>query len=142
MTIGVPDLAQLPRCSALIGGEAGQGSGAEVAHIYPATGAATADIRLSSPVDVERAVIAARDAAPAWRALPGDKRRDLMFALAAAIEADIARLAHLSTIENGSTAMTAPYMASDAAQKFRYFGGWADKIHGRTVSTWGGPAHD
>jgi acyl-CoA reductase-like NAD-dependent aldehyde dehydrogenase len=33
-------------------------------------------------------------------------------------------------------------MAWDAAQKFRYFGGWADKIHGRTVPMWGGPAHD
>ena len=29
-----------------------------------------------------------------------------------------------------------------AAQKFRYFGGWADKIQGQTISTWGGPAHD
>jgi acyl-CoA reductase-like NAD-dependent aldehyde dehydrogenase len=27
-------------------------------------------------------------------------------------------------------------------QKFRYFGGWADKIQGSTISTWGSPAHD
>jgi acyl-CoA reductase-like NAD-dependent aldehyde dehydrogenase len=33
-------------------------------------------------------------------------------------------------------------MAYDAAQKFRYYGGWTDKIEGRTISTWGGPAHD
>jgi acyl-CoA reductase-like NAD-dependent aldehyde dehydrogenase len=38
--------------------------------------------------------------------------------------------------------MTTSYLAWDAAQKFRYFGGWSDKIQGRTVSTWGGPAHD
>jgi acyl-CoA reductase-like NAD-dependent aldehyde dehydrogenase len=38
--------------------------------------------------------------------------------------------------------MTAPYMGYDAAQKFRYFGGWCDKIHGRTIPMWGGPAHD
>jgi acyl-CoA reductase-like NAD-dependent aldehyde dehydrogenase len=44
--------------------------------------------------------------------------------------------------ENGSIAMAAPFMGYDAAQKFRYFGGWADKIHGRTVPMWGGPAHD
>ena len=142
MRMKAPDLALLPRSSALIGGEAGHGSGAEIAHIYPATGAPTASLRLSSPADVDHAVAAARAAAPAWRAMTGDKRRDLMFKLAAAIEGDIARLAHLSTIENGSAAMTAPYMAMDAAQKFRYFGGWADKIHGRTVATWGGPAHD
>jgi acyl-CoA reductase-like NAD-dependent aldehyde dehydrogenase len=34
------------------------------------------------------------------------------------------------------------FLSYDAAQKFRYFGGWADKIQGRTISTWGGPAHD
>ena len=33
-------------------------------------------------------------------------------------------------------------MAADAAQKFRYFGGWCDKIHGRTIPMWGSPAHD
>jgi acyl-CoA reductase-like NAD-dependent aldehyde dehydrogenase len=38
--------------------------------------------------------------------------------------------------------MTTGYLSWDAAQKFRYFGGWADKIQGRTVSTWGGPSHD
>ncbi len=35
-----------------------------------------------------------------------------------------------------------PHMAADAAQKFRYFGGWADKIQGLNIKTWGGPAHD
>jgi acyl-CoA reductase-like NAD-dependent aldehyde dehydrogenase len=38
--------------------------------------------------------------------------------------------------------MAAPHLTNDAAQKFRYFGGWCDKIHGRTVPMWGGPAHD
>ena len=38
--------------------------------------------------------------------------------------------------------MVAPYMGHDAAQKFRYFGGWCDKLHGRTVPMWGAPAHD
>jgi acyl-CoA reductase-like NAD-dependent aldehyde dehydrogenase len=38
--------------------------------------------------------------------------------------------------------MMTPYMVADAVQKFRYFAGWADKIHGQTIHTWGGPAHD
>jgi acyl-CoA reductase-like NAD-dependent aldehyde dehydrogenase len=87
-------------------------------------------------------VAAARKAAPGWRALTGDKRRDLMFKLAALMEQNSKQLAQLSTIENGLTLMTTGYMGWDAAQKFRYFGGWADKIQGRTVSTWGGPSHD
>jgi acyl-CoA reductase-like NAD-dependent aldehyde dehydrogenase len=87
-------------------------------------------------------VAAARIAFPGWRALTGDKRRDLMFRLAALIEQNSAQLAQLSTIENGSTIMTTGYLGWDGAQKFRYFGGWADKIQGRVVNTWGGPAHD
>ena len=58
------------------------------------------------------------------------------------IEQHGAALGQLSTIENGSPFMRRVYLAADAAQKFRYFGGWADKIQGQTISTWGGPAHD
>jgi acyl-CoA reductase-like NAD-dependent aldehyde dehydrogenase len=65
-----------------------------------------------------------------------------MFKLAALCEQYMQELSELSTIENGSITVAAPYLAMDAAQKFRYCGGWADKIHGRTVPTWGGPAHD
>ena len=72
----------------------------------------------------------------------GDKRRDLMFKMAATIEAHARELAELSTLENGSPSMIAPFIAADAAQKFRYFGGWADKIQGETLSTWAGPAHN
>jgi len=40
------------------------------------------------------AVAAARKAAPGWRALTGDKRRDLMFKLAALIEQNSKQLAN------------------------------------------------
>jgi len=137
-----PDSAVLPRYSVIAGGARSVGGGALMPHIYPATGQVTSELRLATAVDVDAAVTAARKAARAWRALAGDKRRDLLFKLAALIEQNGKELAQLSTIENGSTLMTTSYLSWDAAQKFRYFGGWADKIQGRTVSTWGGPAHD
>jgi acyl-CoA reductase-like NAD-dependent aldehyde dehydrogenase len=137
-----PDQSLLPRHSLLIDGALANGGGGGFTHIYPATGVATGEVQLASASDVDATIAAARKAVPAWRALPGDKRRDLMFRLAALVEADMQRLAHLAAIENGNVIMTTPYIAADAAQKFRYFGGWADKIAGRTVSTWGGPAHD
>lgn len=142
MTYLAPDAALLPHHSLIVEGLRSSGAGASIPHIYPATGQATGELRLASIDDVATAVAAARKAAPGWRALSGDKRRDLMFKLAALIEQHGKRLAQLSTIENGSTIMTTSYLGWDAAQKFRYFGGWADKIQGRTVSTWGGPAHD
>jgi acyl-CoA reductase-like NAD-dependent aldehyde dehydrogenase len=142
MALLTPDHHLLPAHSLLIDGVLANGSGEAFTHIYPATGAPTGDVKLASVADVDAAVSAARRAFPAWRAMPGDKRRDLMFKLAALVDADVQRLSHLVAVENGNVIMTAPYIVADAAQKFRYFGGWADKISGRTVSTWGGPAHD
>src|SRR3546814_4348643 len=65
-----------------------------------------------------------------------------MFRLAALLEAQADRMTPLLTAENGSISLAGGHMSYDAAQKFRYVGGWADKIEGRTVATWGGPAHD
>jgi acyl-CoA reductase-like NAD-dependent aldehyde dehydrogenase len=62
--------------------------------------------------------------------------------MATVIEQHAKELAALSTLENGSPTMVTPFIAADAAQKFRYFGGWADKIKGEVLSTWAGPAHD
>jgi acyl-CoA reductase-like NAD-dependent aldehyde dehydrogenase len=141
-TVQTPDKSLIPAHSLLVDGVLATGDGETVAHIYPATGVSTGDLHLASAASVDAAVAAARKAFPAWRAMPGDKRRDLMFKLAALVEADVQRLSHLVAIENGNVIMTAPFIVADAAQKLRYFGGWADKISGRTVSTWGGPAHD
>lgn len=138
-----PNFDILPRFPIVIGGAMEEHGGGEfLAHIYPATGAITREFRMASPADVDRAIAAAKAAQPAWRALTGDKRRDLMFRLAALIEEEAASMTPLLTIENGSILLAGPHMSADAAQKFRYYGGWADKIEGRTVTTWGGPAHD
>jgi aldehyde dehydrogenase (NAD+) len=135
--------AAIPRHAVIIGDRRLEhGGGTLQRHIYPANGRITCEIKLASTQEVDDAVRAARAAFPAWRALSGDKRRDLMFKMAATIEAHARELAELSTLENGSPSMIAPFIAADAAQKFRYFGGWADKIQGETLSTWAGPAHN
>lgn len=143
MGFQTPDVSVLPQYPVIIGAShETAGSGETWAHVYPGSGQVTREIRLASPADVDRAVAAAKAAEPAWHAMTGDKRRDLMFRLAALMEAEAQAMAPLHVIENGSIGVAAPYMGYDAAQKFRYFGGWADKIEGRTVATWGGPAHD
>ncbi len=143
MAFQQPQADLLPRHPVLIGGERREGGGgARVAHIYPGTGTVTREIAMASIGEVDEAVAAARAALPAWKAMPGDKRRDLMFKLAALLEAKATAFVPGLVAENGSIAMAAPYMGYDAAQKFRYFGGWADKIHGRTIPMWGAPAHD
>lgn len=143
MTFHTPKLETLPRYPLIIGESREEGGhGERMGHIYPGNGSVTREIRMANADDVDRAVAAARAAFPAWRAMPGDKRRDLFFRLAALFEAKAQEIAPNLVIENGSISMAAPFMAYDAAQKFRYFGGWADKIHGRTIPMWGSPAHD
>ncbi|MCW1431157.1 aldehyde dehydrogenase family protein [Novosphingobium sp. JCM 18896] len=143
MAFRQPTAGDLPRFPLIIGdSREEQGSGDTLAHVYPGTGTVTREIRMANADDVDRAVAAARAAAPAWRALPGDQRRNLFFKLAALFEAKSAEFAPSLIAENGSVSSYAPYMGYDAAQKFRYFGGWCDKIHGRTIPMWGGPAHD
>ena len=143
MGFETPDIAALPRHPIIIGeSREAAGSGERHAHIYPGTGQVTREIVMGNADDVDRAVAAARAALPEWRAMPGDKRRNLLIRLAELCEAKAAEFAPSLIAENGSIAMAAPYMGYDAAQKFRYFAGWADKIHGRTVPMWGGPAHD
>lgn len=143
MTFQSPNIDLLPKHTMIIGDQKlERGSGQTHAHIYPGTGKVTRELHLAGAKDVDAAIAAARAAFPAWRALPGDKRRDLMLKLASLFERDMQLLSQLATIENGFSVMTTPFFAIDAAQKFRYYGGWADKIQGRTISTWGGPAHD
>ena len=143
MAFAPPALDKLPQHSLIIGDALEtQGTGDLHAHIYPGTGSVTREFRMASPGDVDRAVAAAQAAFPAWRGMAGDKRRDLMFKLAAIMEAESQAMAPIITAENGSPLMMAGYMGYDAAQKFRYYGGWADKLEGRTIPTWGGSAHD
>src|SRR3546814_2479950 len=117
-------------------------SGDVHAHVYTATAQVTGEIALAEPQDVDAAVQAARAVCPAWRALPGNQRRDLLLKLAALLEQNLQPLAELLTIENGAPIIAGPFMVADAVQKFRYFAGWADKINGQTVATWGVPSHN
>jgi acyl-CoA reductase-like NAD-dependent aldehyde dehydrogenase len=138
-----PDAAILPRHPVIVGDTLlERGSGSAHRHVYPANGSVTCELHLASPQDVDRAVHAARAAFAGWRALPGDKRRDLMLKMASLIEQHVKEFAALSAAENGSVAMVNPFVAMDAAQKFRYFAGWADKIQGETLSAWASPAHN
>ena len=143
MSFLLPDRDILPRYAVIAGAEKSErGQGPTLAHIYPANGQVTCEITLGDAQDVDRAVRAARAALPGWRALTGDKRRDMLSRMAALIERHTAELAALATLENGSPSMMAPFFAVDAVQKFRYFAGWADKIRGETIATWGAPAHN
>jgi len=91
--------------------------------------------------DVNRAVKAARNAFDngPWRRMSAAERGRLMYKLADLVEKHQDELAALEALDNGKPFSFAK--AADIAlciKTYRYYAGWADKIHGQTIPI-GGP---
>jgi aldehyde dehydrogenase (NAD+) len=111
-------------------------SGKTFATVNPSTGEEICQIAEADSADVEKAVKAARHAFEhgAWRKMPASERGRLLNRLADLIEQNADELARLESLDNGK-----PYKIAKAVDVaatvgcFRYFAGWADKIHGKTI---------
>ncbi len=103
--------------------------------INPATGQSFARVFAADADDIDRAVSAARTAfeSQEWSGMTPTERGRLLWRIADLIEENADTLAELTTLENGK-----PYLAAKngdipfAAKTFRYYGGWSNKIEGRT----------
>jgi acyl-CoA reductase-like NAD-dependent aldehyde dehydrogenase len=69
----------------------------------------------------------------AWRGTSARKRGEMLYRLGELILRDIDQLARLETLNNGKPVLESKIDIRLAAQTFRYYGGWADKIHGETI---------
>ncbi|GAA0210419.1 aldehyde dehydrogenase DhaS [Saccharothrix mutabilis subsp. mutabilis] len=97
----------------------------------PATGEPLAEVADATAADVDAAVAAARDALPAWQALPATERAALLWRLADLVEADAEKLAELETRDQGQPLPVARNVSvTGAVEHFRYYAGWATKIDG------------
>ena len=111
-------------------------SGKTFETINPATGDTICHVAEADKSDVDMAVAAARrafDSGPWSKMNPADRGR-LLYKLADAIEADADNLAALETLDNGkpirdSKAVDVPLTIAC----YRYYAGWADKIHGKVL---------
>lgn len=143
MSFQFPDTSNMPRFVAIAGGERiEKGSGPSWDHIYPANGQVTATLQLAGAEEVEKAVAAARAALPEWKAVSSEIRRNCLLKLADLIEQKNQELAVLDTLGNGYPSMISPYTPPVMGQRFRYYAGWADKVCGKTLDAWNGPAHN
>ena len=112
-------------------------SGKRFDTVNPATGKVITSVAAADAADVDLAVRAAKDAfklGSPWRTSDGVHRGRLMNKLADLIERDMEHLAALESLDNGKPyqlAMAADLPATIAC--FRYYAGWADKIHGKTL---------
>lgn len=111
-------------------------SGKTFATINPATGQKIIDVAEGDKVDVEAAVQAAKTAftrSSPWRQMDASGRGKLLNKLADLMERDINVLANLESLDNGKSFGDSVFDMNCAIDTFRYYAGWADKIHGSTV---------
>jgi len=112
-------------------------SGKTFATINPATGEEICQVSEGDKADVDLAVKAAREAfklGSKWRTMDASQRGNLLNKLADLIEADRNYLASLESLDNGKPFTDAYYADLGLTIKcFRYYAGWADKNHGKTV---------
>src|SRR6204780_1129463 len=111
-------------------------SGKTFATINPSTGEEICQIAEADAADVEKAVQAARAAFERgpWRKTLASERGRLLHRLADLIEKNADELARLESLDNGKPVAVAK--AVDVAASpgcYRYFAGWADKVHGKTI---------
>lgn len=112
-------------------------SGKTFETIDPATGNVIAEVQKGEKADIDRAVAAANEAfrlnSP-WRRMDASERGRLLYKLADLIERDIQYIASLETLDNGK-----PYAMSYGVDvplslgAIRYYAGYADKNHGKTI---------
>ncbi|KAJ6050359.1 mitochondrial aldehyde dehydrogenase [Penicillium canescens] len=112
-------------------------SGEMISSINPVNQENIVSVSAASADDVDIAVQAARTALsdPLWKSMSSSDRGKLMNELANLIDQDKEVLAVIESWDNGK-----PFMAAfnddlgEVIGSFRYYAGWADKIHGETTS--------
>ncbi|KAI5293541.1 aldehyde dehydrogenase (NAD(P)(+)) ald5 [Ascosphaera acerosa] len=104
--------------------------------INPHTEAPICRVHEASPDDVDVAVAAARAALSGpWQHLPASERGKLLIKLADLIDENEQVLAAIEALDNGKALQLAVSDVRAASGCLRYYGGWADKVHGQVVET-------
>lgn len=99
----------------------------------PATDESVGKINCARETEVDAAVVAARAAFEPWAATPAATRAALLNKFADLIDANNEELVKEEVKAMGQPASIASgFIVPIAAQTFRYYAGWADKIEGQT----------
>ena len=101
MSIAIPQ--SIVTCQNLIGGEWQPSTGSQLDVVSPYTGAAIAQVPLSSADEVGRAVQAAREAASGWAQVPIKERTQILMRFRALMLANLDALSNCVAVESGKT---------------------------------------
>ncbi len=118
------------RYGLFIGGEFVDPAGGKwFASVNPATDETICEVGEAGEADVDRAVKAARDALPGWRAMPAKERGKLLYRVARRLQERARELAVLETMDGGKPIRESRDVDIPlAAAHFFYHAGWADKL--------------
>lgn len=115
-------------------------SGKTFETLDPRTEEVIAHVAEGDKEDVDRAVQAARkafDEGP-WPRMPAHERAKILQRFADLLEQHNDELAAFDSLDSGKTYEQARFAEiPGVVRNFRYYAGWADKIHGRTIPTEG-----
>ena len=108
--------------------------GATIPAINPYNQEVHAHIAVATPEDVNDAVRAARlSFDTVWSKTTPGERSKLLNKVADLLDANSDRMAMLETTDNGKVIRETHSQMGYAARIFRYYAGWADKLHGDVV---------
>jgi len=113
-------------------------SGEKITSINPSDESEICSVYAAGADDVDIAVKAARKAFkdPSWRDMSTTDRGNMMIKLSDLVQKHAETLATIETWDNGKPYQVA--LNEDLAEVsgcIRYYGGWADKIHGQVINT-------
>jgi phenylacetaldehyde dehydrogenase len=111
-------------------------SGATRGVFDPATGKQIATVSEAGAADVDLAVRAAREAFESgpWRKMSSNERSRIVWKIGDLIDAHAQEIAELETLDEGAPfAIVKDFWVRLAADHFRYYAGWANKLNGETI---------
>ena len=102
----------------------------------PSTGEKICEVEEGRKLDVDKAVLAAKEAFKfdsVWRRTDASQRGRLLNKLARLVERDTEYLSQLETLNNGKPLSESVSDIDETVKCFEYYAGWADKIEGKTI---------
>jgi len=106
----------------------------QMEHVNPTSGQVQAEFPVASDEVVDEAVASARDGQRRWAAFAPEARAAALHRVADQLRQRADELTAICIEETGLPAGIAAFHAPHAARWFDYYAGWADRIHGKTIT--------
>ena len=111
-------------------------SNKQIPILNPATEELITKVSEANEIDVAKAVAAAKDAfkiGSPWRFMDASQRGNILMKLADLMELEKETFSKLETMNQGKPISSSKFEFESCLEHLRYFAGYADKVHGKTI---------